>query len=610
MSKYASDAPSGDTLPMSVANMTFMLNKLGEDCAPLQFLRELTQNSIESILTLDNGDKGEICWDVDWNRYDLMTNIYKLSVIDTGTGMTGEEMVEYINKLSSSIHKQSPDGNFGVGAKIAALPQNPAGLVYLSWKDGIGYMSHLWFDPAIGAYGLKRFPENDGEFWLQISDDIKPKNIGDHGTMVILLGADNEKNTMEPPQDTPMRSRWVLRYLNTRYFKFPEGVRVRAREGWENPRKDTKHNFLRDVKGQGPWLDQHAADRGSVQLTGGKALWWILKEDVDRDSGHNAGSGHVAALYQDELYEFRTGRSGIARLQAFGVIFGCSQVVIYVMPEPARDGVVTANTARTMLSLDGEDLPWIDWATEFREKMPDAIIAFQDKVGAKAQSTDHKAAIRERLKGISDLLRFSRYRPAGDGASKVEPENGVSGGTPRPAGRRRSGSGSSGGGRGGRAGDVYALFAEEHGDSAEAIRGSNLPDIQWVRAEDGTRTPPDLDDRAAKFLLQNNKLLVNGDFRAFTDMVDRWMNFYSHIPGAGPTIESVVREWFEQQLIECVMSALALKGGGNWSMQELAKLWSEEALTAAVLPRYHINQEIKRALGHKLGSLSKQRVAS
>lgn len=37
------------TLPLSVANTGFLLDRLGEDCHPLQFLRELTQNSIEAI---------------------------------------------------------------------------------------------------------------------------------------------------------------------------------------------------------------------------------------------------------------------------------------------------------------------------------------------------------------------------------------------------------------------------------------------------------------------------------------------------------------------------------------------------------------------------------
>src|SRR5262249_45950848 len=61
---------SKETLPLSVDNIGFMLDRLGRDCAPLQFLRELTQNSIEAILRTPSRT-GEIRWDVDWNRYDL-----------------------------------------------------------------------------------------------------------------------------------------------------------------------------------------------------------------------------------------------------------------------------------------------------------------------------------------------------------------------------------------------------------------------------------------------------------------------------------------------------------------------------------------------------------
>jgi hypothetical protein len=72
-------------------------------------------------------------------------------------------------------------------------------------------------------------------------------------------------------------------------------------------------------------------------------------------------------------------------------------------------------------------------------------------------------------------------------------------------------------------------------------------------------------------------------------MVDRWCR---HTPtarrkGRG---QEVVHEWFEQQLIETVMSAQALKST-EWSLQEPSDL-DEEALTAAVLPRWHIDQSI------------------
>src|SRR5688572_11578956 len=119
-------------LPMSVANTGFMLDRLGQDCSPLQFLRELTQNAKEAIEALPE-PTGVIQWDVDWNWLALKAQ-YKLTIVDSGVGMTGPEMVEYINKLSSSAHIQSHAGNYGVGAKIAAATRNHAGLIYLSWK--------------------------------------------------------------------------------------------------------------------------------------------------------------------------------------------------------------------------------------------------------------------------------------------------------------------------------------------------------------------------------------------------------------------------------------------------------------------------------------------
>lgn len=584
---------------MSVANMTFLVNRLGDDCAPLQFIRELTQNALDGIRL--SGGTGEVIWDVSWAHHDLDPGVYKLSCIDTGVGMTGKEMVQYINELSSSIHQQSSTGNFGVGAKIAAAPRNPAGLVYLSWKDGVGYMIHLWFDADAGVYGLKRWPKNNGEFWAYVSDDLKPAQIASHGTMVVLLGKSDDDNTMEPPPGTPMRSRWILRYLNTRYFTFPEGVTVRTREGWELPRSNTKHNFLRVVAGQKKWLDESSDSRGMVELEGAKAHWWILKESIDKDSGHNAGGGHVAALFQNELYEMHIGPAGIAKLQGFGAIFGADRVVIYVEPANSDTAPVTANTARTQLLIDGEPINWSGWASQFRDGMPDELVTLQEEIGSRRGEKDHKKAILERLRQIRDLLRFSRFRPARDGGTSVEHEAGL-GGASSPQGGSRDGSRESGS-KGGRAGDIYAMFAEAGAAKGDPVDSMSEPKTEWQSIEDGTRAAGNLEDRAARFLLAANTLVINGDFRVFTDMVDRWATNYQQIPGARAAVQEVVHEWFEQQLLETVMSAQALRNTGKWSMQELEKLWSEEALTAAVLPRWHIDQSIKRVLGQRLGSL-------
>src|SRR5687768_8610473 len=95
-------------LAMSVQNIGFLLDRLGQDCHPLQFLRELTQNAIEAVGR--SGGPGEIIWDVDWTTYDL-EGVPKLCITDTGDGMTGDEMVRFINQLSSSLAAQSLSGN-------------------------------------------------------------------------------------------------------------------------------------------------------------------------------------------------------------------------------------------------------------------------------------------------------------------------------------------------------------------------------------------------------------------------------------------------------------------------------------------------------------------
>ena len=226
----ASSAQVDHTLQMSVDDIGFMLDRLGRDCSPLQFLRELTQNSLDAIYRTES-KTGNIVWDVDWAYFDL-TGIYKLCIIDDGTGMNGSEMVRYINNLSASVHPQSHSGNFGVGAKIAAATRNHAGLVYLSWVGNVGHTIHLWRSPITNQYGLQQFTLPDGTYdhWGYLDDAVKPTDwIMEHGTKVVLLGNNDYDDTMAAPKGAPSPSRWVARYLNTRYFRFPDGVNVRAR---------------------------------------------------------------------------------------------------------------------------------------------------------------------------------------------------------------------------------------------------------------------------------------------------------------------------------------------------------------------------------------------
>ena len=90
-------------------------------------------------------------------------------------------------------------------------------------------------------------------------------------------------------------------------------------------------------------------------------------------------------------------------------------------------------------------------------------------------------------------------------------------------------------------------------------------------------------------------------------MVERWKKRVGDVPGSEGVIASTVEEWFEQQLVEAVLGAQALRRSTEWTSDDLAKIWNQEALTAVVLPRYHVNNNIKRTLGAKLGAFKKDR---
>ncbi len=598
-------------LAMTVKNLGFLLDRLGQDCHPLQYVRELTKNAIEAIER--TGEPGTIIWDYEKVVFDL-EGVRKLCIIDTGDGMTGDEMVRFINQLSSSAGQQSFQGNYGVGAKIAAATRNPAGVSYFSWKNGVGSMIFLFRDELTQQYGLKQWERSDGtwQHYLPIEDELKPDVIKDHGTMVVLHGNGQHDDTLLAPSISPAPRRWITRYLNDRYFEIPRDITINCREGnllVGGPADDL--GSRRAVLGHAEFLQRYSSASGSASLDAATAHWWIIGEHdeentdpISKYSGHLEARGHTAALYQNELYELTTRRAGMSRLQQFGITFGYDRVVIYV--EPTSDPRLTTNTARTTLLLGNEPLPWDEWAAEFRQKLPKELKAFVESRAPDASGADHLKNIRERLKAILDLYKVSRYRPAAAGSFRINSDELTRGGRPAsgeetrnvtdtPRVREQSGNT-------GKDGNVYALFERKGGSPGEKVQPDIFPKVSWVSAEDGSRSNDFIEDRAAKYLQDQNYLQINADFRVFRDMTKHLMQNYQQVPAAEPVVRDSVHAWFEQALVEAVIGIQALRNSKYWSSEEIVKALSEESLTACVMQRYHIYLAAKRELGSKIGS--------
>jgi hypothetical protein len=594
---------------LAVANPTFLLERLGSECTDLQFLRELTVNGLDAIAAQPHPAGGHVVWDLDWQRLEASGGkVRKLSVIDTGTGMTPDQLGRYINQLASSGREQSHTANFGVGAKVAAGSRNPHGLEYRSWHQGHGALVRFKRHPD-GRWGLEpqRWPDGHHDYWRPLGEPDKPWLLRgqDHGTQVVLLGHHERDDTTQAPESlTDARQQWITRYLNSRFRRFPDGVEVlvRDRQGRGKPGQLTR------VEGERAHVERRAVCGGTVELSDAVACWWVLDDDHRarrREASTWTSSGHVVAVHGDELYDQGAQtRGGYGRLQDFGVRFGYERVVIHLQPQIEPDRL-QANTARTMLLLDHEPLPWTRWGEEFAAAMPEEIRRLQEHA-ASTDGTPRQEAIRSRVASILPLYRLSRYRPT----QPPRPSPATSDPDDPPTKTRRAKTAAP---TAPSTNDANSIITDDAaspntpdgappGDGSDHQEGVDtivdLPDVAWISARDGTRAPGDLEDQAARYHPARHELTINADFRAIKDLAAHWRDQYTGIPGAHAVIEAQVREWCEQVLIEVVLAAR----NSSWREDQLDALLSPTSFTAALLPRHFLHAALKKRLAQKLGT--------
>jgi hypothetical protein len=602
------DAPDPDSWhELAVANPTFLLERLSSECTDLQGLRELTVNGLDAIAAQGPDATGRVVWDMDWERFDASAGrVRKLSVIDTGTGMTAEQLRYYINQLAASGREQSSNGNFGVGAKVAAGSRNPHGLEYRSWHQGQG--AQVCFKRHLdGRWGLEPQRWNNGhtDFWRPLGEAHKPRLLRGqaHGTQVVLLGQHERHDTTQAPQSvTEARRQWITRYLNARFLRLPEQVKVLVRE---QDARDTPGQ-LHQIHGEQHHVERHAIAAGAVKLTDTIARWWVLDDNHRarrREAALWASTGHAAAVFGDELHDvLPQTRGGYGTLQDFGIRFDYERVVLHLEPQ-VQAGRLQCNTARTMLLLDHEPPPWARWGEEFAAAMPDEILRLQERA-ASADCIPHQEAIRNRVTAILPLYRLSRYRPTRPPAPPSARSNAGSTTHRRTSQPEADPEASSAPTPGPVRAPSDAEAASDriggqHSGNEPCSRPiADLPDVAWISARDGSRAPEDLEDQAARYHPGRHELTINADFRAINDLIAHWHNRYRGVPGAKAVVEAQVREWCEQILVEVVLAAR----DSSWSAEQLDALLSPTSFTAALLPRHLLHATLQKRLGQKLGA--------
>lgn len=364
--------------PLRIVNADLAINRLASDCRPDQFVRELVVNAIEAIVRSGVGDTVVVDEDA--------TYAGKFAVMDNGPGMTEEEMHEKLNLFAASADQRE---NHGVGAKIAALARShqKQGVIYRTWQDGKSAMALLSYKPA-GTEFVS----------LPDADNLKPKLIRGHGTVVTVMGHSTDDRTIDAPDGSlKLGGNWILQYLNSRFASFPSSTHVKVLDG---------KSSLRNAKGAEHYLGYCPDVKGRVALrkTGFEARWYLLPEAISGTSKNNpAYSKERRDLAQDtnllggrmilmpsstdrnwtlpEYYDVqRCADFKTNILRSFGIRTGQNRVLIVLVPyEPE---LYSADLSRSHLEREmrGGKVP-IDMdaiGEEFKQHLPKALRDYMD----------------------------------------------------------------------------------------------------------------------------------------------------------------------------------------------------------------------------------------
>jgi hypothetical protein len=285
------------------------------------------------------------------------------------------------------LHATSKDieDNYGIGARIAVLPQNPGGVTYAS-RTNNGEVAMITLLRERACYVVKEYelPDEDGniiktELLLPDSElsALKPNQAG---TAVILRGAGRAdtfgKNTVSA----------IQAFLSDRYYSFPQSFKLTIIEDDLYQSKRRIRSFSERLVPQ--MLNCGVMEFEDLQNVNGSLCWWLLKKPNQRTGmfgGDLSRLGGVGALLDEEIFDLRK-----ERCADFGVIFKsvASRVAILVT---IADASMDSGRSRVIMP-NGKYIPWKAIGSWFAANMPSQIRMALSELSEAGESLDEITA--------------------------------------------------------------------------------------------------------------------------------------------------------------------------------------------------------------------------
>jgi hypothetical protein len=413
---------------LAIVGESHFVNRMFESCGNYQWAREFLKNSIEAGAT-------KVEFGVEWQAVEKF-GAYRRTVADNGVGMSKEELHSFFSTLGAGAKRIGGiHDNFGVGAKIAALPWNPEGVVVISYKDGKGSMIRIELNPETAEYELSEFQSERGAAYVinpsEVADwgndvnwsVVAPEWTRQHGTIVILLGSEEAPDTiLGNPRAGEKDIKGLSVYLNTRFWDLRKTevvvveLRSERKTSWPQGPKDSddaRRPNNRRIMGAKYYLTDVKSQTGNLVKTSWLPLddnrvvthWYLWEGERPAIHSYAKRPGYIAVRYGDELFELTTHK---AHFRWFGIAEVKIQSNVTIILEPQLfDPQIAAwgihpdqSRNRLIFTGNGEKgvaLPLPDWGYEFAEQMPEEIRAAIKKARGEGPGSLEDEEYRRRL---------------------------------------------------------------------------------------------------------------------------------------------------------------------------------------------------------------------
>jgi len=457
-----------------------LLDMMSLSLPPLHFLRELAVNAAEAGARVMRvmPDLFHTGTDPDDKSIPI-----RLLLEDDGAGM---DLNGCLNLLTCGKEKvQGLDANFGWGGRLATLPENPAGVLFmvfgataeaLGFPEGAAMLirrfspSGRYKQPFYAAVQFKfRGDGGDAEFGCIVPvKQVFPEYLTDHkgkprkkGTVIVLHGRTPDESTFH----THCRhAHTVVKHLNGRFALPPlaGGTNERltattwefhkhshpdqwprtwqeALKTWTTPEEKTaRHGMFRPARGLFSTLSEaRDTKKGCKKLhyekvsvgPGLLAHFFMVKPEYRDDgwwgTGLASGGKQFGLVWKGEVYNSSDGFQSLAQC---GISSGALQERVWLFLEvlPVHNPDIVNNAERTRLLIAKDrDLPLREWRDLIADNLPQFIVDALEVAYGGSDFNEVSEKVMDELATQFGAFKRARRRasPTKKGAARTPPKN-------------------------------------------------------------------------------------------------------------------------------------------------------------------------------------------